>query len=252
MVSIFICICQALNCADLYTFGEILEITLKLKHSEDAEEKRCYNLLSLFCFGTYSQYVQNKQLYGSLTEVQLRKLRQLSIVSMSYKNKQLQYDDLKEELQMYDLRELEDLVLDTMYQGLIGGKLDSKKEILYVEFAIGRDLRDDDLEELARVLSQWQMKAETVCKSIEIQLNEARGRIQNDEMERGMFEERVKEVTERLAKKLTMKGNEGGGGGGGGRRYDDERGGGGGGNRRRDFKGGGRKRGMGGGDIGFY
>lgn len=100
---------------------------------------------------------------------------------------------------MHDNRELEDLIVDTIYLGLIGGKLDSKNEKVHVEFTVGRDLMREDLEEIRRVLAEWEHKAVLVTEMIEKKVNEARGRLQQDVMLRGEHEKRVKEITENIA-----------------------------------------------------
>ncbi len=102
-------------------------------------------------------------MYGTLSAVQERKLRQLSFVSLGARHKRIPYgmrlcqwlscchligscapasDMLKEALQIYDVRELEDLLLDTFYAGLVIGKIDAFAETVCVEFTIGRDVRE--------------------------------------------------------------------------------------------------------------
>lgn len=110
---------QALNSADLFTFGEVrvgrrvirvgarlflltvcpascqlldVPAVTALRNSDDAEEKRHAALLHLFAFGTYSQWISNSKLYGALSEAQERKLRQLSIVSLG-RSKQISYGE---------------------------------------------------------------------------------------------------------------------------------------------------------------
>ena len=238
---------QALNAPDLFTFGEvknfqecqcfffncekkILEVpsVVALRSSDDDEERRHYHLLQLFAFETMSCHASNASTYGPLNNLQTRKLRQLSIVSLSARQKRLAYDDLKEELRMYDVRELEDLILDTIYLGLVGGKLDSKNEFLCVDFAIGRDVKADDLEEIQRVLAAWQAKASALVETIDRKVNEARGRLQSDAMERAAFNARVRDMQEEIAK-MTLKEREKG------EKWSEK-----GGRNKRDFGGGGR------------
>lgn len=53
------------------------------------------------------------------------------------------------------MRELEDLIIDAIYQGLIQGRLDQHSQKLVVEAAMGRDLKPDALEFAAGVLGKW-------------------------------------------------------------------------------------------------
>lgn len=48
----------------------------------------------------------------------------ISISEMASKQKTLNYDDLRRELEINDRRELEDLIIDCIYNDLIKGKLD--------------------------------------------------------------------------------------------------------------------------------
>ncbi len=187
-----------------------------LRTSDSPEDKRHHSLLLLFAYETFSTYRANVAVYGPLSPVQERKLRQLSIVSLSARHKKLTYADLMEELQIWEVRQLEDLLLDTIYQGLISGKLDSKNEFVTVHFAIGRDVRSEDLEEIQRILSNWQDRATKLIQQIDSRVNEARGRLQQDTIERAQFNARVQDLQEKLAKMTVKKGPPGGGGSAGG------------------------------------
>lgn len=63
---------------------------------------------------------------------QVEKLRMLSVVSLAHKNKLVPYTTLKAEVGIYNVRHLEDLIFDTMYSGLLQGKLDQRQEVLKV------------------------------------------------------------------------------------------------------------------------
>lgn len=56
---------------------------------------------------------------------------------------------------MADLRALEDLIIDTVYQGLISGKIDQQHSVFEVQSAMGRDIGPDDVDEMIGKLSQW-------------------------------------------------------------------------------------------------
>jgi COP9 signalosome complex subunit 7 len=171
-----------------------------LRSSALEDEQRIFALLELFAFETFSQYQANKSAFGALLPVQERKLRQLSIVSLSARQKHISYSDLQEELGIFDMRELEDLLLDTMYQGLIEGKLDAKNELLRVDFAISRDVRDKDLADVVRVLEAWTVRSTNLLKEIGDRVNSARGALEQDAIDRRQFEDRVKETKEKLSK----------------------------------------------------
>lgn len=63
----------------------------------------------------------------------MAKLRMLSIVSLAHKSKVVPYATIKAALGMDNVRHLEDLIFDTIYSGLLQGKLDQRQEVLKVQ-----------------------------------------------------------------------------------------------------------------------
>lgn len=56
---------------------------------------------------------------------------------------------------MPNVRELEDLIIDAIYQDILQGKLDQKEEQLEVEYTMGRDVEPGKVEELLKALQNW-------------------------------------------------------------------------------------------------
>lgn len=67
----------------------------------------------------------------------------------------LSYDRLQTELQLPTIRELEDLIIDVIYAGLLGGKMHHHEKVLHVDWAAGRDLTMEDMEETRKGLENW-------------------------------------------------------------------------------------------------
>jgi len=67
----------------------------------------------------------------------------------------LPYARLLSELDMGSVRELEDLIIDAIYQEIVRGKLDQKEQQFEVEFTMGRDLREGQLQQLLVSLQTW-------------------------------------------------------------------------------------------------
>jgi len=102
-----------------------------------------------------------------LNDKLLRKLRQLTLVTLSSENKVIPYAMLQQQLEVTNVRELEDLIIDSIYANLIGGKLDQKSKQLEIDFAIGRDLRPNQIEAMLGTLSNWCNEAERLTKVME-------------------------------------------------------------------------------------
>ena len=175
----------------LWAFGELYE-SPALSSLDSAWKRE----LAIFCYGTFLQHQQAHHV--QLSEGQERKLRQLTVASLASRSGQVSYEELKRELQLQDLRALEDLLLDTMYQGLIEGKLDQRRQALIVDFAQGRDVRQEDLKRVSQVLDNWLGRSEALSKSIEERINTARSEITVEKMRKQEFEARVKEIKENL------------------------------------------------------
>lgn len=102
-----------------------------------------------------------------------KKLQHLTIVSLAIKNKCIPYNDLLLELDIKNVRDLEDLIIEAIYADIIHGKLDQKNKQLEIDYAIGRDIRSDDVAQIVETLQEWCDSCETVLTSIEEQINRA-------------------------------------------------------------------------------
>lgn len=50
---------------------------------------------------------------------------------------------------------LKDLIIEVIYADIIRGKLDQKHQRLEVDYAIGRDIKEEDVGEIISVLQDW-------------------------------------------------------------------------------------------------
>eukprot|EP01115_Flamella_aegyptia_P011888 TRINITY_DN57227_c0_g1_i1.p1 TRINITY_DN57227_c0_g1~~TRINITY_DN57227_c0_g1_i1.p1 ORF type:complete len:180 (-),score=32.38 TRINITY_DN57227_c0_g1_i1:325-864(-) len=147
-------ISQILSAPNVFVFGELLD-NPNIQQLAETDDKKSLELLKIFAYGIYSDYKANASQLPTLTPGQQKKLQQLTIVSLSYATKSIPYSVLQKELDISEVRELEDVIIDAIYQGLIDGKLDQQKKQLDVESAIGRDLKPDALDNMLNVLTLW-------------------------------------------------------------------------------------------------
>ncbi|XP_059475465.1 COP9 signalosome complex subunit 7a [Neocloeon triangulifer] len=163
---------QALEAQGVYVFGELLEMP-HITELENTEHSKYLNLLKLFAYGTYREYLAQKADLPELTPVQQKKLKHLTLVTMATEKKCIPYTDLLLELDIKNVRDLEDLIIEAIYADIIHGKLDQKDSQLEVDFAIGRDIRFEDIGTIVDTLQQWCDSCETVLSCIETQINRA-------------------------------------------------------------------------------
>uniref|UniRef100_A0A5K3F2Z1 PCI domain-containing protein n=1 Tax=Mesocestoides corti TaxID=53468 RepID=A0A5K3F2Z1_MESCO len=136
-----------------------------------APESKLRNLLDLFCYGTYGDH--KTAFVPELSPAQIRKLRQLTIISACDLRRLIPYDFLLKSLELTSLRELEDLIIDLFYVEALFGKLDQQKRMLVVDSAIGRDLRPDDLPILKSALYSWSNRVDSVLNDVALQVTKA-------------------------------------------------------------------------------
>ncbi|KAJ2099761.1 COP9 signalosome complex subunit 7a [Coemansia sp. S142-1] len=108
-----------------------------------------------------------------LTERQLEKLKHLSLVSLASVSKVLPYDDLIRELDCAHEQQMEDLVIDTIYKGLLSAKLDQQRRLVEVEFVVGRDVRRGDLQAIYESLDKWSAVCEKELDTLTVGVNDA-------------------------------------------------------------------------------
>ncbi|XP_034001650.1 COP9 signalosome complex subunit 7a, partial [Trematomus bernacchii] len=107
----------------LYVFSDILELP-NVREMENGPHAPMYQLLNLFAYGTYCDYKERAASLPELTPAQRNKLRHLSIISLASNLKCLPYSLLLQQLELKNVRELEDLLIDAVYCDIIQGKLD--------------------------------------------------------------------------------------------------------------------------------
>jgi len=91
----------------------------------------------------------------------------LTVVQLASVNRTIPYDVLLQKLDITNLRELEDLIIECMYVGLLEGKLDQEKHQFQVDQTIGRDVRPGDIDNIISKLTIWQKKSESQIEDIQ-------------------------------------------------------------------------------------
>lgn len=161
---------QAVEAPGVNVFGELLDMP-NIKELENGPYAEYWNTLNLFAYGTYKQYLENKEKLFDLTPIQKKKLQHLTIVTLATKLKCIPYSVLLEELDVKNVRDLEDLIIEAVYADIIHGKLDQKNSQLEVDYAgLGRDVRPGDTGAVAETLAAWGQACDAVLACIEQQV----------------------------------------------------------------------------------
>lgn len=160
---------QALDCADTFWFAELLECP-NVVALESTPHAPYLHVLRLFSQGTYLEYLSRKEDLPELSTLQKKKLQYLTIVSLANKMKRIPYDVLLKELNVNNVRDLEDLILEAHYSRVIICELDQEGGYLEVDSTVGRDVGPSDVDNMIETLQLW-------CDSCESVLSTVQGRI---------------------------------------------------------------------------
>jgi hypothetical protein len=139
---------QAISNPKTFVFGELFDAV-----KEGGVSKDSLKVLEIFTYGTLSDYRRSK--LPDLTSQQLKKLQMLTLTSLASENSILSYQSLQSLLEIHSTRSLEDLIIETIYEGLIKGKLDHKNSCLRVFECIGRDIRPEDIPKAINKIKQY-------------------------------------------------------------------------------------------------
>nr|CDI54262.1 related to cop9 signalosome complex subunit 7a [Melanopsichium pennsylvanicum 4] len=168
---------RAISAPGVYFFGQLFDVpgVAELAASSEPELQTAYQLLFLFAYGTYKHYVSLKPslINSDLSDHQLFKLRQLTLLSLAHQNKSLPYSTLHSSLALSsnNTRELEDLIIDTIYAGLISGKLNR----LQSRF---------ELDQMLESLQNWQTTTESVLESLQARMESVKSGADDAENQR--------------------------------------------------------------------
>lgn len=165
---------QVLETNGLYVFGEILNCnSIQQMKDGDEETKKYWDLLNIFAYGKYRDYLSQSSALPSLTPIMVKKLRHLTLIAVSSKCKYVPYKTLMEELDMDNLRDLENLLISAVYADVIRGRLDQQNSRLEVHWTAGRDLRPEDITGIIDTLESWCSSCQSTLGGIESQVMRA-------------------------------------------------------------------------------
>jgi len=181
---------QVLQAPGVFVFGELLDMP-NVKSLEGTENKAHLELLRIFAYGTYPTYKEKAGALPPLTPQMSTKLRQLTIVSLAADHKVIPYTVLLQHLDIPNVRELEDLIIECIYQGVIKGKLDQKQKQLEVDFAIGRDIRPGQVVQMMEILAAWGARSDAILNAINQKITYTASAHEQSRKERTDFEQRL-------------------------------------------------------------
>eukprot|EP01045_Picozoa_sp_COSAG04_P014322 COSAG04_NODE_1066_length_8488_cov_2.933246_2_plen_261_part_00 len=198
-------IAEAVGHEKLFVFGELLELEPVRALEGDAAHGAAFSLLKLFAYGTFADGAG-----AGLSPEQQAKLRLLTIVSLAQDAKAISYESLLAALQISEIRELEDVVIEAIYSGLVNAKLDQKGKAVEVLSAVGRDVDPADIVKMQQKLAEWAGASDAVVTAIEEKTKFANDMSQAEAAHQKQLKEEIANVKAIL--KAQGPDDEGGGG----------------------------------------
>lgn len=183
---------RAVSHKNTFVFGELLSLQ-NVQDLQSTEHTKYLSLLQLFAYGTYKDYISNSGTLPELNEMQIRKLKKLSIISLAAEGTDvLKYDMLLKELDIPDVRTLEDLIIEAIYSNIIEATLDQKEKHVQVHSAIGRDVAPGQLGKMIKKLDNWTTTAETLIQNMDKEIEDTMEGWNQEQENKKKFDEKFK------------------------------------------------------------
>eukprot|EP00246_Nothoceros_aenigmaticus_P015149 TRINITY_DN6156_c0_g1_i1.p1 TRINITY_DN6156_c0_g1~~TRINITY_DN6156_c0_g1_i1.p1 ORF type:complete len:262 (-),score=36.07 TRINITY_DN6156_c0_g1_i1:326-1090(-) len=199
-------IMHATSDPSLFAFSELLS---DIKELQGTEHSSYLDLLRLFAHGTWTDYKNVADQLPELLPQQKLKLKQLTVMTLAATSKVLPYDVLMQQLDVSNVRELEDLLInDCMYAGIVRGKLDQRRRCFEVQFAAGRDLRPGQLDSMICTLSDWLGTSDSLLHSIQEKIKWADGMSDLDRRHKKELEEKAEEMRKTIKAEMDLRGQQ--------------------------------------------
>lgn len=110
----------------------------------------------------------------NLSKLQMEKLKQLTIVELGATNRIVPFALLMSSLDIENQKELDSIIIASIYKNLIKGKLNPRMEQFEVSWVCGRDFRVTELDSLINRVDEWEVNTLNVLMNSKHQLDEGR------------------------------------------------------------------------------
>jgi len=197
----------------VYHFGELLDLDAVSKLAGGPNQAHL-TLLKIFAYGTLNDYASSDASSISLSSEQRLKLQRLTLVSLCGNNRVVNYGELMKALAVSNVRDLEDLVIDAMYEGLVQGKLCQLEQTFEVTSAVGRDVRDEDIDTMLVALGAWNEKSKSLLGTIHDNVQTANTVGKETTAAAEELEKRKEDVKASVTESQLLGGDKGGSSGG--------------------------------------
>jgi COP9 signalosome complex subunit 7 len=191
-------ITRATSVPNTFIFTELL-LSPKLQAllSASPEHVAYLHLLKVFCYGTYATYKATPNL-PPLNPAQTLKLKQLSLLTLAQDPANLTYEKLMAALEITSIRDLENIVISSIYGGLLSGTLDPHNQrITITSISPLRDVSPSTIPTLISTLHEWSQRCSSTLSILESQIAQIRSEAQKRHKEEREWEAAVEKMIEK-------------------------------------------------------
>ncbi|KAI8327237.1 hypothetical protein BD560DRAFT_343062 [Blakeslea trispora] len=198
-------IMEAISAPGVFVFTELYESPNVVQAASLPEVAPYYTLLRIFMYGTFKDYQENQAQLPPLNEAQTKKLKQLSIATLSESQQTLPYDLLQSYLDIPTIRELEDLMIDAFYQGIFTGKLDQQHGQLQVMSSMGRDLRPQQLKETMDALACWSISTSRLLGRLDAKIASLQDTVRENKQAEEDYQNKIEQIRKQVHANTSLK-----------------------------------------------
>ena len=94
-------------------------------------------------------------------------------------------------LDLQDVRELEDMVIQCVYIGLLSARLDNKQQQLIVEYVASRDFRVEDAGKLFDQLKKWVAHVDGIEKMVGANMSDVSKKLEESAKQRAKVQDKA-------------------------------------------------------------
>ena len=154
------CVAELLAAPRAYFLGQVFylpEVQALLQHPTYAH---LAHALHIMCFGVYSDVLAGRPEVRTFFEKSpetLKKIRQLTILSHCFTTHSPRFTDTMASTGVTEQRELDDLFIDMVADGIVQGRIDQERGTFEIRAAEARDVKNyaEDVDAMMRSIGEW-------------------------------------------------------------------------------------------------
>jgi hypothetical protein len=138
-----------------------------------------------------------QQIFNQL-QSEIRKLKMLSIISLASEYDELDYSSIMDQVKIESSQSLEEFLISGITSGIIAGRMDQEKNKFFVTSTIGRDVRIENLPQIAQLTKEWSARTLSIVEeTIKINKN-CENKKENEKRNLAALKDEIRSVKEAI------------------------------------------------------